>query len=43
MNIVYENSNASDNFVPHSDYEVHAIYQDGLPGVMVESGKPVSF
>lgn len=43
MNIVYENSNACDRFVPHSDYEVHAIYQDGFSGVMVESGKPVSF
>ena len=43
MNIVYENSNACDNFVPHSDYEVHAIYQDGFSGVMTEDGKPVSF
>jgi len=43
MNIVYENSRACDNFTPHSDYEVHAIYQDGFPGVMTEGGKPVSF
>lgn len=43
MNIVYENSSACDHFVPHSDYEVHAVYQDGFQGVMTEGGKPVSF
>ena len=43
MNIVCENSNACDLFVPHSDYLVHAVYQDGFPGVMMEGGKPVSF
>lgn len=43
MNIVYENSNACDHFVPHSDYEVHAIYYEGFQGVMSEGGKPVSF
>ncbi len=44
MNIVYENSNACDNFVPHSDFEVHAIYHEGFSGVMTgEDGKPVSF
>lgn len=43
MNIVYENSSACDHFMPHSDYEVHAIYQEGFQGVMSEGGKPVSF
>jgi len=43
MNIVYENSNACDNFTLHSDYEVHAIYQDGFSGVMMDGGKPMSF
>ena len=43
MNIVYENSSACDNFVPHSDYEVHAVYQDGFPGMMMDGGKPMSF
>lgn len=43
MKIVYENSSACDNFVPHSDYEVHAVYQDGFSGVMMDGGKPMSF
>ena len=43
MNIVYQNSEACDNFKPHSDYEIHAIYKDGFKGILTEDGKPVSF
>lgn len=44
MNIVYVNSNACDNFVPHSDFEVHAIYHEGFSGILTgDDGKPVSF
>lgn len=32
LNLVYENSKAIDEFVPHTDYELKAIYKEGFSG-----------
>ena len=38
LKLVYDNSEAIENFIPHSDYQVKVIYADGFSGLMLEEG-----
>ena len=39
LKLVYDNSKAIDEFVPHSDYELQADYKEGFTGTYIVDGK----
>ena len=43
LKLVYDNSKAIDEFVPHSDYELQADYKEGFTGTYMVDGKNFRF
>ena len=43
LKLVYDNSKAIEEFVPHTDFELQASYKDGFKGTYINSDGPVRF
>lgn len=43
LKLVYDNSKAIDEFVPHTDFELHAMYKEGFKGTYIDKDGSVRF